>query len=196
MRLKTGRGFNSKFAGEEMTRSIEAAVAELSPKVVEQFDRFVADWSDTSRPTFAARTRRRPNGAGLTYGVQPVGTKIQKERWRMVDVKGRKGGKTIYAKGAQNLETVKGKYGEYKTLGFMRFQETHHPKTSGQAQYGNADGGTRSGRWRRRYWVSQGAVKPRHFSRTYLPKFKKEFRKAVRRGYRRAFNKMTSGSKI
>lgn len=196
MRLKTSKGFNSKFAGEEMTRSVEAALVEFSPKVVEQFNKFVADWSDASRPTFAARPRRRPNGAGLTYGVQPVGTKIQKERWRMVDVKGRKGGKTITAKSPANLETVKGKYGSYKTLGYLRFRETYHPKTSSGAGYGNPQGGQRSGKYVRRYWVRQGAVEPRGFSKEYLPKFKKGFRKAVRRGYRRAFNKLTSGPKI
>ena len=196
MRLKTGRGFNSKFAGEAMTEAIVKSIREWAPEVTEQFDKFVADWSDESRPEFIATPRKLQNNRGVSFGVRAKGTDIQKARWRMIDVKGRKKGKQITANRPGNLTTIQGKYGPYKAIRYLRFQEFYYAKTEPVAQYGQAQGGTRGGPWISKYSVTQGAIEPRHFSREYLPRFKKGFLKASRNGYRRAFNKITTGQQI
>ena len=198
MRLKTGRGFNSKFAGEAMTEAIVKSIREWSPEVTEQFDKFVADWSDKSRPEFIATPRKLQNNKGVTFGVKAKGTKTQRSRWKMMDSEGRKGGKPIfggYSKAPMSPRSIDGKFGQYQTRKYLRFMHDYSAKTLPGAQYGQGDG-SRSGRWVRRYSVKQGPIKPRNFSSEYMPKFKKGFLKAARNGYRRAFNKITTGQQI
>lgn len=198
MRLKTGRGFNAKFAGKEMTEAIVKSIREWAPEVTGQFNKFVADWSDTSRPEFIANPIKLQNNRGVSFGVRAKGTDIQRSRWKMIDSEGRKGGTKIfggYAKEPMSPRSVQGKFGQYQTRKYLRFRHDYSAKTLEGAKYGQGDGG-RSGRWVRQYVVTQGAIEPRHFSSEYMPKFKKGFLKASRRGYRRAFNKMTTGSKI
>ena len=198
MRLKTGRGFNSEFAGKVMTAEIVKSIREWAPEVTEQFDKFVADWSDTSRPEFIASPIKLQNNRGVSFGVRAKGSKTQKDRWKMMDSEGRKGGTKIfggYAKEPMSPRNVQGKFGQYQTRKYLRFRHDYNAKTLEGAKYGQGDG-SRSGRWVRKYVVTQGAIKPRNFSQEYMPKFKKNFLKASRRGYRRAFNKMMAGNKI
>ena len=187
--MTTRIGSRVKKYGELVKAETDKAIREWYDKdVIPQFSAYVADWSDTSKPRFIVR--KQAKGTGRSFSLLASGTVTQKLRWKMIDKEGREGGKKkILAKVFRQQGGASGKP--------MRFRPNYHAKTSSSGEYnlpGTVDADT-GRRWygpvKSAYMVTQGAIKPRNFTKRYFKdKGKEGFRKAAKRGSAKAHRRI------
>ena len=181
--MTTRVGSQIRNYGELVRNRVDKSIKEWYDKdVIPQFNEYVADWSDTSKPRFIMRTQAK--GTGRSFSLLASGTVTQKLRWKMIDKEGRKGGKKILAKVFRQQGGAAGKP--------MRFKPNYYPKTLPVAQY-NQPGATddMGRRWfgpvKSAYMVTQGAIEPREFTKNYFEtKGAAEFKRVVKNAYARA----------
>lgn len=89
--VKAKRGLLTPFGGKMMNEEFAKVLKKnVGPVIKAKAEAVVANWSAESKPKFRIFLRVSKSGQSVT--VRPQGTQKQKDRWFMVDEKGRKAG--------------------------------------------------------------------------------------------------------